>query len=182
MAHINGKARAGKHDATTRDRLLVHNVSIQPGQHSTRTTSQSRSHGHKVQLQLHNTSKAKELWRPTKPPQPTGHTPCRPMPGTFRDSGLSSLKVRHWKRTSWGPVSTTGVRTPTTSALQVTKRQVRQSLSHCRLSLSRTYNSNTGVRVSRSDDTDLDGTTQVPGQSPELIAWLIENLGHPTGE
>ncbi|MQM01569.1 hypothetical protein Taro_034329 [Colocasia esculenta] len=38
------------------------------------------------------TSKAKELWRPTKPPQPIGHTPCRPMPGTFRDSGLSPLK------------------------------------------------------------------------------------------
>ncbi|MQL98093.1 hypothetical protein Taro_030796 [Colocasia esculenta] len=44
-----------------------------------------------VQLPLHNTSKAEELWRPTKPPQPTGHTPCRPMPGTFRDSGPSSL-------------------------------------------------------------------------------------------
>ncbi|MQM21440.1 hypothetical protein Taro_054481 [Colocasia esculenta] len=68
------------------------------------------------------------------------------------------------------------------SALQVTKRQVRQSLFHCHLSLSRTYNLNTGVRVSRSDDTDLDGTTQVPGQSPELTAWLIENLGHPTRE
>ncbi|MQM19935.1 hypothetical protein Taro_052949 [Colocasia esculenta] len=49
-------------------------------------------------------------------------------------------------------------------------------------SLDQTYNSNTGVRVSRSDDTDLDGTTQVPGQSPELTAWLTENLGHPTGE
>ncbi|MQM11942.1 hypothetical protein Taro_044852, partial [Colocasia esculenta] len=47
---------------------------------------------------------------------------------------------------------------------------------------SRTYNSNTGVRVSRSDDTDLDGTTQVPGQSPELTAWLTKNLGDPTGE
>ncbi|MQL72846.1 hypothetical protein Taro_005185, partial [Colocasia esculenta] len=46
----------------------------------------------------------------------------------------------------------------------------------------RTYNSNTGVRVSRSDDTDLDGTTQVPGQSPELTAWLTKNLGHLTGE
>ncbi|MQL73628.1 hypothetical protein Taro_005975, partial [Colocasia esculenta] len=46
----------------------------------------------------------------------------------------------------------------------------------------RTYNSSKGVRVSRSDDTDLDGTTQVPGQSPELTAWLTENLGHPTGE
>ncbi|MQL85995.1 hypothetical protein Taro_018513, partial [Colocasia esculenta] len=46
----------------------------------------------------------------------------------------------------------------------------------------RTYNSNTGVRVSRSDDTDLDGTTRVPGQSPELTAWLTKNLGHPTGE
>ncbi|MQL69288.1 hypothetical protein Taro_001616 [Colocasia esculenta] len=34
----------------------------------------------------------------------------------------------------------------------------------------------------RSDDTDLDGTTQVPGQSPELTAWLTKNLGHPTGE
>ncbi|MQM12486.1 hypothetical protein Taro_045403 [Colocasia esculenta] len=41
---------------------------------------------------------------------------------------------------------------------------------------------NTGVRVSRSDDTDLDGTTQVPGQSPELTAWLTKNLGHLTGE
>ncbi|MQM13929.1 hypothetical protein Taro_046857 [Colocasia esculenta] len=48
--------------------------------------------------------------------------------------------------------------------------------------VSRTYNSSKGVRVSRSDDTDLDGTTQVPGQSPELTAWLIKNLGHPTGE
>ncbi|MQM11935.1 hypothetical protein Taro_044847 [Colocasia esculenta] len=36
-------------------------------------------------------SKAKELWRPTKPPQPVGHTLCRHMPGTFRDSGPSSL-------------------------------------------------------------------------------------------
>ncbi|MQM17665.1 hypothetical protein Taro_050639 [Colocasia esculenta] len=34
----------------------------------------------------------KELWSPTKPPQPAGHTPHRPMPGTFRDSGPSSLK------------------------------------------------------------------------------------------
>ncbi|MQL88270.1 hypothetical protein Taro_020829 [Colocasia esculenta] len=33
-----------------------------------------------------------------------------------------------------------------------------------------------------SDDTDLDGTAQVPGQSPELTAWLTKNLGHPTGE
>ncbi|MQL78008.1 hypothetical protein Taro_010411, partial [Colocasia esculenta] len=33
-----------------------------------------------------------------------------------------------------------------------------------------------------SDDTDLNGTTQVPGQSPELTAWLTKNLGHPTGE
>ncbi|MQL82489.1 hypothetical protein Taro_014947 [Colocasia esculenta] len=33
-----------------------------------------------------------------------------------------------------------------------------------------------------SDDTDLDGTTQVSGQSPELTAWLTKNLGHPTGE
>ncbi|MQM16446.1 hypothetical protein Taro_049404 [Colocasia esculenta] len=49
-------------------------------------------------------------------------------------------------------------------------------------SLDQTYNSNTGVRASKSDDTDLDGTTQVPGQSPELTAWLTENLGHPTGE
>ncbi|MQL94948.1 hypothetical protein Taro_027613, partial [Colocasia esculenta] len=47
---------------------------------------------------------------------------------------------------------------------------------------SRMYNSSKGVRVSRSDDTDLDGTTQVPGQSLELTAWLTENLGHPTGE
>ncbi|MQL98200.1 hypothetical protein Taro_030907 [Colocasia esculenta] len=45
---------------------------------------------------------------------------------------------------------------------------------------SRTYNSNTRVKVSRSNDTDLDGTTQVPGQSPKLTAWLTKNLGHPT--
>ncbi|MQL69715.1 hypothetical protein Taro_001996 [Colocasia esculenta] len=57
-------------------------------------------------------------------------------------------------------------------------------LLHCtaETTLLETYNSNTGVRVSRSDDTDLDGTTQVPGQSPELTAWLTKNLGHPTGE
>ncbi|MQL87545.1 hypothetical protein Taro_020080 [Colocasia esculenta] len=36
-------------------------------------------------------SQAKELWRPTKPPQPAGHRPRRPIPGTFRNSGLSSL-------------------------------------------------------------------------------------------
>ncbi|MQL82952.1 hypothetical protein Taro_015415 [Colocasia esculenta] len=46
----------------------------------------------------------------------------------------------------------------------------------------RTYNSSKGVRVSMSDDTDLDGTTQVPRQSPELTTWLTENLWHPTGE
>ncbi|MQL69781.1 hypothetical protein Taro_002090 [Colocasia esculenta] len=45
-----------------------------------------------------------------------------PMPGTFRDSGPSSLD---WM-----------------------------------------YNSNIGVRVSRTDDTYLDGTTQVLGQAP----------------
>ncbi|MQM05822.1 hypothetical protein Taro_038637 [Colocasia esculenta] len=44
------------------------------------------------------------------------------------------------------------------------------------------YNSSKGVRVFRSDDTDLDGTAQVLGQSPELTTWLTENLGHPTGE
>ncbi|MQL79954.1 hypothetical protein Taro_012395, partial [Colocasia esculenta] len=33
-----------------------------------------------------------------------------------------------------------------------------------------------------SDDTDLDGTIRVPGQSPELTARLTENLGYPTGE
>ncbi|MQM04244.1 hypothetical protein Taro_037040 [Colocasia esculenta] len=38
------------------------------------------------------------------------------------------------------------------------------------------------LRTTRSDDTDLDGTTQVSGQSPELTAWLTKNLGHPTGE
>ncbi|MQL69576.1 hypothetical protein Taro_001875 [Colocasia esculenta] len=32
--------------------LLVHDANIQPGQHNTRTTSQSRSHGQKVQLPL----------------------------------------------------------------------------------------------------------------------------------
>ncbi|MQM01357.1 hypothetical protein Taro_034112, partial [Colocasia esculenta] len=63
------------------------------------------------------------------------------MPGTFRDSGLSSLN--------------------------------------------RTYNSNTGVRVSRIDDTDLNGTTQVPGQTPSTTntrAWLTQNLGYLTAE
>ncbi|MQL69850.1 hypothetical protein Taro_002171 [Colocasia esculenta] len=39
----------------------------------------------------------------------------------------------------------------------------------------------TGRKV-RSDDTDLDGTTQVPGQSPELTVRFTKNLGHPTGE
>ncbi|MQL75809.1 hypothetical protein Taro_008188, partial [Colocasia esculenta] len=34
--------------------LLVHDASIQPRQHNTRTTSQSRSQGRKVQLPLHN--------------------------------------------------------------------------------------------------------------------------------
>ncbi|MQM17709.1 hypothetical protein Taro_050684 [Colocasia esculenta] len=34
--------------------LLVHDASIQPGQHNTRTTSQSHSHERKVQLPLHN--------------------------------------------------------------------------------------------------------------------------------
>ncbi|MQM17752.1 hypothetical protein Taro_050727, partial [Colocasia esculenta] len=46
----------------------------------------------------------------------------------------------------------------------------------------RTYNLNKGVRVSRTDDTDLDDIAQVSGQSPELTAWLTENLGHPTRE
>ncbi|MQL80635.1 hypothetical protein Taro_013075 [Colocasia esculenta] len=64
---------------------------------------------------------------------------CRYMPGTFRDSSLSSLKVRHWKRTSWGPVSTTGVRTPNYERATSDKRQTQVSLSHCRLSLSWTY-------------------------------------------
>ncbi|MQM20255.1 hypothetical protein Taro_053273, partial [Colocasia esculenta] len=90
-----------------------------------------------------------------------------PMPGTFRDSGLSSLEVRHWKRTSWGPVTSTGVRTPNYErATRDKTTNSHKSLSHCRLSLSRTYNSSTGVRVSRTDDTDLDGTAQVPRQAP----------------
>ncbi|MQL86723.1 hypothetical protein Taro_019267 [Colocasia esculenta] len=93
------------------------------------------------------------------------------MPDTSRDPGPELSRVRHWKRTSWGPVRLLVSVPPTTSALQVTKDK------H-----NRTCNSNTGVRVSRSDDTDLDGTTQVPGQSPELAAWLTKNLGHPTGE
>ncbi|MQM21685.1 hypothetical protein Taro_054728 [Colocasia esculenta] len=51
-----------------------------------------------------------------------------------------------------------------------------------RSTLDRTYNSSKGVRVSRTDDTDLDGTAQVPGQIPELTTRLTENLGHPTRE
>ncbi|MQL68642.1 hypothetical protein Taro_000916 [Colocasia esculenta] len=39
-----------------------------------------------------------------------------------------------------------------------------------------------GLGSLESDDTDLDGIAQVLGQSPELKAWLTENLGHPTGE
>ncbi|MQL69216.1 hypothetical protein Taro_001514 [Colocasia esculenta] len=39
-----------------------------------------------------------------------------------------------------------------------------------------------GHQADRSDDTDLNGTAQVPGQSPKLTAWLTENLGHPTEE
>ncbi|MQM05783.1 hypothetical protein Taro_038599 [Colocasia esculenta] len=66
------------------------------------------------------------------------------MPGTSRVSGRSTLK------TSWGPVSTIGVRTPNYERATSDKRtNSGKSLSHCRLSLSRTYNSNSGVRVSR---------------------------------
>ncbi|MQM07874.1 hypothetical protein Taro_040719 [Colocasia esculenta] len=55
--------------------------------------------------------KVKQLWRPTKHhhlrttrSQAHAWHLQRPWPGLAR--------VRHWRRTSWGPVSTTGVRTP----------------------------------------------------------------------
>ncbi|MQL86732.1 hypothetical protein Taro_019257 [Colocasia esculenta] len=69
--------------------LLVHDASIQLEQYNTRTTSQSRSHRREIQLLLHNHKPKNSGDQPT--PQPVGHTPRRPMPGTFRDSGLSSL-------------------------------------------------------------------------------------------
>ncbi|MQM21930.1 hypothetical protein Taro_054977 [Colocasia esculenta] len=84
------KHESERNDATTRDRLLVHDANIQLGQHNTRTTSQSCSHGHKVQLPLHNHKSKNNGDQRT--PQPAGHTPHRPMPDTFRDSGSSSLK------------------------------------------------------------------------------------------
>ncbi|MQM17330.1 hypothetical protein Taro_050298 [Colocasia esculenta] len=69
------------------NRLLADQASIQPGQHNTRTTSQPRSHGRKVQLPLHK-KEVKQLWRPTNT------TPA--------DTQLQGLwpehpKVRHWK-------------------------------------------------------------------------------------
>ncbi|MQL70668.1 hypothetical protein Taro_003009 [Colocasia esculenta] len=72
------------------NRLLVHDANIQLGQHNTRTTSQSRSHRRKVQLLLHNHKPKNSGDQPT--PQPAGHTPRKPMPGTFRDSSPRSLK------------------------------------------------------------------------------------------
>ncbi|MQM03661.1 hypothetical protein Taro_036450, partial [Colocasia esculenta] len=126
----------------------------------------------------------KELWSPTKPPQPPGHTPCRPMPGTFRDSGPSSLKVRHWKTRLAGAQYVYWCPYPQLRAHY--KRQTtnsHHSLSPCRISLSWTYNSSNRVRVSRTDDTDLNGA-QVPGQtsSTNTRVWLTQNLGHPTEE
>ncbi|MQL80138.1 hypothetical protein Taro_012584 [Colocasia esculenta] len=73
MAHLNGHNITGetstgkshepqpepaKHESkrTTPSHgngLLADHASIQPGQHNTRITSQSRSHGRKVQLPLH---------------------------------------------------------------------------------------------------------------------------------
>ncbi|MQM19239.1 hypothetical protein Taro_052239 [Colocasia esculenta] len=50
----------------------------------------NHNHGRKVQLPLHNHKSKNSGDQPT--PQPAGHTPRRPMPGTFRDSGPSSLK------------------------------------------------------------------------------------------
>ncbi|MQL98411.1 hypothetical protein Taro_031119, partial [Colocasia esculenta] len=43
------------------------------------------------------------------------------MLGTSRDPGLELSRLRHWKRTSWGPVRLLVSVPPTTSALQVTK-------------------------------------------------------------
>ncbi|MQM17117.1 hypothetical protein Taro_050084 [Colocasia esculenta] len=69
--------------------LLADQASIQPGQHNTRTTSQSRSHERKVQLPLHENKSNNCGDQPT--PHLQTHN-CRSMPSTFRDSGLSSLK------------------------------------------------------------------------------------------
>ncbi|MQL92640.1 hypothetical protein Taro_025266, partial [Colocasia esculenta] len=69
----------------------------------------SRSHGQKVQLPLHvkrSSNCGDQLNTTTCGPH--GH---RPIPGTSKDPGPELSRVRHWKRTSWGPVSTTGVRT-----------------------------------------------------------------------
>ncbi|MQM05605.1 hypothetical protein Taro_038415, partial [Colocasia esculenta] len=69
--------------------LLANQASIQPGQHNTRTTSQSHSHGRKVQLPLHE-NKSNNCGD-----QPTPHLQThsyRSMHGTSRVSGRSTLK------------------------------------------------------------------------------------------
>ncbi|MQL84857.1 hypothetical protein Taro_017356 [Colocasia esculenta] len=60
--------------------------------------------------------------------------------------------------TTDGPVRLLVSVPPTTSTLQATAHSQTQVIAPSRLPLSRTYYSNTGVRVSRTDDTDLDGT------------------------
>ncbi|MQL68801.1 hypothetical protein Taro_001080 [Colocasia esculenta] len=69
--------------------LLADQANIQPGQHNTRTTSQPRSHGQKVQLPLHK-NKSNNCGDQLTPHLQT-HS-CRPMPGTSRVSGRSTLK------------------------------------------------------------------------------------------
>ncbi|MQL71403.1 hypothetical protein Taro_003737, partial [Colocasia esculenta] len=107
--------------------------------------------------------KVKQLWRPTKhhhlqTTRSQAHASHlqRPWPGLAR--------VRHWKRTSWGPVRLLVSVRPTKSALQVTKNKLK---CHCPTvvfpSAGRTTQTQSeGVQ---EDDTDLDGT-QVPGQAP----------------
>ncbi|MQL97994.1 hypothetical protein Taro_030688 [Colocasia esculenta] len=69
--------------------LLADQANIQPGQHNTRTTSQPRSHGRKVQLPLHKVKPNNCGDQPT--PHLQTHS-CRSMPGTSRVSGQSTLK------------------------------------------------------------------------------------------
>ncbi|MQM06759.1 hypothetical protein Taro_039591 [Colocasia esculenta] len=83
-----------KHESerTTRphgNELLTDQASIQPGQHNTRTTSQSRSHGRKVQLLLHENKSNNCGDQPT--PHLQTHS-CMSMSGTSRFFGRSTLK------------------------------------------------------------------------------------------
>ncbi|MQL80232.1 hypothetical protein Taro_012682 [Colocasia esculenta] len=87
---VSGIARVGKETTPSHGNgLLTDQASIQPGQQNTITTSHPRSHGRKVQLPLHENKSNNCGDQPT--PHLQTHS-CRPMPGTSRVSGRSTLK------------------------------------------------------------------------------------------